>query len=82
MFIACKKNSQIKYICEEYVRVIQQMSCNKVDKKCYIYPLLFFILVSVIYFFCLFRLSVLQVCHYFHYVRCNLFWNFHCSWGR
>lgn len=51
MFIACKKNYPIKYICEEYVHVIQQMSCSKVDKKCCIYPLLFFILVSVFYFF-------------------------------
>ena len=51
MFIACKKNYQIKYICEEYVHVIQQMSCSTFDKKCYIYPLLFVVLVSVIYFF-------------------------------
>jgi len=51
MFIACKKNYQIKYICEEYVHVIQQMSYSKVDKKCCTYPLLFFIFVLVIYFF-------------------------------
>lgn len=27
--------------------------------------------------FCSFRLSVLQVCHYFHYISRNFFWNFH-----